>query len=31
VPVLDALRAKQAEHEQVTARWLELEEKKDRA
>jgi len=31
VPVLDALRAKQGEHEQVTARWLELEEKKDRA
>jgi ATP-binding cassette subfamily F protein uup len=31
VPVLDALRAKQAEHEQVTARWLELEEMKDRA
>ncbi|MSR10119.1 MAG: ATP-binding cassette domain-containing protein [Gammaproteobacteria bacterium] len=31
VPVLDALRAKQAEHEQVTARWLELEEQKDRA
>ncbi len=31
VPVLDALRAKQAEHEQVTARWLELEELKDRA
>ena len=24
VPVLDALRTKQAEHEQVTARWLEL-------
>jgi ATP-binding cassette subfamily F protein uup len=31
VPVLDALRAKQQEHEQVTARWLELEEMKDRA
>jgi ATP-binding cassette subfamily F protein uup len=31
VPVLDALRAKQQEHEQVTARWLELEELKDRA
>ena len=31
VPVLDALRAKQGEHEQVTARWLELEELKDRA
>jgi ATP-binding cassette subfamily F protein uup len=26
LPVLDALRAKQLEHEQVTARWLELEE-----
>ena len=31
VPVLDALRARQAEHEQATARWLELEELKDRA
>jgi ATP-binding cassette subfamily F protein uup len=31
VPVLDALRIKQGEHEQVTARWLELEEQKDRA
>ncbi|MDP2322786.1 MAG: ATP-binding cassette domain-containing protein, partial [Gammaproteobacteria bacterium] len=31
VPVLDALRTKQGEHEQVTARWLELEEQKDRA
>ncbi len=31
VPILDALRAKQQEHEQVTARWLELEEMKDRA
>ena len=31
VPVLDALRVKQQEHEQVTARWLELEEMKDRA
>ena len=31
VPVLDALRAKQSEHEQVTARWLELEEQKDQA
>ncbi|MDH5254674.1 MAG: ATP-binding cassette domain-containing protein [Gammaproteobacteria bacterium] len=29
VPVLDALRAKQQEHEQVTARWLELEEMKE--
>ena len=31
VPILDALRVKQTEHEQVTARWLELEEQKDRA
>ncbi len=31
VPVLDALRDRQAEHEQVTARWLELEEQKDQA
>ncbi len=29
VPVLDALRIKQAEHEQVTARWLALEEMKE--
>ncbi|MEQ1803113.1 MAG: ATP-binding cassette domain-containing protein [Gammaproteobacteria bacterium] len=29
VPVLDALRAKQQEHEQVTARWLELEDMKE--
>jgi ATP-binding cassette subfamily F protein uup len=30
LPVLDALRARQAEHEQATARWLELEELRER-
>jgi ABC transport system ATP-binding/permease protein len=30
VPVVDGLKAKQAEHDKLTARWLELEELKNR-